>query len=195
MLLLEILSYATEVTTVAKEAWIPLVMAAISVGSAAYSTYKKADASNKLRDANESVRRQTNDLASVYKRESERDYFDTATGKSVTSQITKGLRDANKKTQDQAAAGGATQEAKVASKASNMQTYNNALQRVGQAGDAYKERMQSRYEGVLGGQLGINNATLGRDVDSWGNLQSNSFSTLSSSLASMDDETVKKITE
>ena len=194
MILIEIFTKVTEVVLVNSEAWIPLVVAAIGAGVSAYSAYEKSKASTALRAANESTVRQQQDLASVYNRESNKDAFSSASAKGAVSRITEQMRKANKKADD-ATATGATQEAKVATKASNTEAYANAMRNIGAQGERYQDSMRSRYEGMLGGQIAANDATIGRDVTSWGNLQSNAFNTLSSGLQSMEPSGTKKTKE
>ncbi len=186
MLLQIFLQYATEVIPRNSEAWIPLAMLAVSAGTAAYSGYQKAQASKQLRSSQESVLNRQKSLTDHYNLESNRDFFTTDMAKGAVDRITKNLRSANKKTADNNASSGSTQEAKVATKAANLGKYNEAISSIAGYGARYKDNMNQRYAGSLAGLYAGNSGVYGKDVDSWGNLQSNSFNSMSSALNALD---------
>lgn len=167
-------------------AWVPLIGLAISAASSGYSAYKKNKASNDLRNSQRDVLNRSKSLADYYQSEANKDFFDTDAARGAVDRLTKQYKDSVKKSADKVSKSGATQESKVATKASYLDKYNQALSNIAGYGANYKNNMNKSYEGVLKGLYSGNDTVYGRDVQSYGNLQNNSFNALSQSLGQFD---------
>lgn len=185
-MILELLTRSTEVIPAIYDAWIPLVIAGISAAASLYATKKKADASKKLRSEQTDVLNRQKSLADYYNSEAQRDFFQTELGRGAIDRIRQQYKEATKKNADKISKSGATQESKVATQAANLDKYNQAVGRIAGYGANYKNNMNKSYEGILTGLYKGNDGVYGRDVQSWGNLQNNSFNALSQGLGELD---------
>lgn len=167
---------------------IPLITLAASAASAGYGAYKKNKASNDLRNSQQDVLKRNKSLADYYYTEANKDFYDTELGQSTTDRLSKQYKEAVKKSADKISKSGATQESKVASKASYLDKYNQALTNMAGYGTNYKNNMNKSYEGVLKNLYSGNDTVYGRDVQSYGNLTNNSFNALSQTLGELDIE-------
>lgn len=163
---------------------IPLITLALSAATTGYSLYKKNQASNDLRDAQEGINQKYQDVSDWYDAEGSKDFMDTEVAQSTLGKIRDQYKKGVETNASDAARGGATAEAKVANKAALNEKYNDVLQNMVGYGTQYKSNLKKDYSNSLSAVAQGQNALYGADVASWGNLAGNAGSTFANTAGS-----------
>ncbi len=179
---------------------IPLTSMAMQLGSGIFGAKKGVDAGKELDAATQEainsqqgINSKNQEIADWYNSEASKDYMDTDVAQSTLGKIREQYKNSVETSASNAARGGATAEARVATKGKLNEGYNSVLNNMVGYGTQYKNSMKQGYSNQLSkvnqgigaiNQMKISNAQ--GKVDSANNMTGNALSGLANTMGSTD---------
>lgn len=131
---------------------IPLIMSAIGVGAKGLSAIKGGQ---HMAEADQSLQDEKAGLKAWYETETNKDFMESDVTRSALSKVLENIESQNKQSESAGAITGATDAAKIATKAKTQQQYGDTVKSLASYGTQRRDRLDTNYRSDLSRLMGV----------------------------------------